>query len=273
MGIVNLTPDSFWEGSRHATASEAFQAMEAMLDAGAAMIDIGAASSRPGTLMPTPDEEWARLLPVLQPLRRHFPQAAISIDSFHSEIVRRAYDLIGPFTVNDISAGEDDEQMFACAGSLGLPLIAMHKRGRPDEMAGLTDYSDIVGELRQYFTQALERAQAAGIPELIIDPGFGFAKTVEQNYELLRGLSELRPPALHPWASPPRLLVGISRKSMIYKPLDLTPELALPATTALHLYALQQGADILRVHDVKEAVQALRLYQMLLFSSLSDGLS
>ena len=267
MGIVNLTPDSFWEGSRHATASEAFQTMERMLDAGAAMIDLGAASSRPGTLMPTMEEEWARLQPVLQPLRRHFPQAAISIDSFHSEIVRRAYDLIGPFTVNDISAGEDDAQMLTTAGALKLPFIAMHKRGRPDEMTGLTDYSDLAGELRQYFTQIQTQARAVGIPELIIDPGFGFAKTTAQNYELLGRLPELRPlpsPAAPTDAlSHPRLLVGISRKSMVYKPLGITPQEALPATTALHLYALQQGVDILRAHDVREAVQALKLYQIL----------
>ena len=191
----------------------------------------------------------------------------ISIDTFRSEIVRRAYDIIGEFIVNDISAGEDDPQMLKTVGELGLEYIAMHKRGTPDTMQQMCDYPrGVVSEVAEYFTTFAERAAAFGIKSYVIDPGFGFAKTIEQNYELFMGMPQLMSivkGSLSNNSSQHRLLVGISRKSMIYKPLGITPEESLTATAALNLQALMLGADILRVHDVKEAVECVKLYKML----------
>ena len=191
----------------------------------------------------------------------------ISIDTFRSEIVRRAYDIIGEFIVNDISAGEDDPYMLKTVGELGLEYIAMHKRGTPDTMQQMCDYpSGVVKEVAEYFISFAERAAEYGIKNYVVDPGFGFAKTVEQNYELFMGMPQLMSivkNSLSCNSSQHRLLVGISRKSMIYKPLGITPEDSLTATAALNLQALLLGADILRVHDVKEAVQCVKLYKML----------
>ncbi|MBQ2493074.1 MAG: dihydropteroate synthase [Bacteroidales bacterium] len=205
----------------------------------------------------------------------HLPQ--ISIDTFRSGIVRKAYEVLGPFIVNDISAGEDDPDMLSTVAELGLTYIAMHKRGTPDTMQTLTDYPDgVVAEVKRYFEAFAEKADRFGIKDWILDPGFGFAKTVEQNYELLEHLDELsnmatgnkacstdsQPAAINQRHT--QVLVGLSRKSMIYKPLGITPEESLPATCVLNYRALQKGASILRVHDVKEAVQTVTLYQRLL---------
>ena len=257
MGIINITPDSFYAESCYTNIKEVFTAIERMIDEGAGIIDIGAASSRPGAVQPTAAHEWERLSPVLKELRRHFPDTLISIDTMHSSIVANAFDHIGPLIVNDISAGEDDAEMFTVAARLELPLIAMHKRGTPLTMQQQTGYADVVTEVRSYFASVWERGREAGVPQLILDPGFGFAKTTEQNYALLAAL-----PALFDFPNVLRL-IGISRKSMIYTPLGITAQEALPATSALHLYALQQGVDILRVHDVAEAVRMVRLHVLL----------
>ena len=244
MGIVNITPDSFYAGSRYSTLKEVYAAIYQMIDDGAAFIDIGAASSRPGAIVCTVQQEWERLSPVLRALRPHFPDTLISIDTFYSKIVEWAYDLIGPFMINDISGGENDPNMFSVAARLKLPVIAMYNRGT-------------LQNIQYYFASTLERAKEAGIQQIILDPGFGFAKTTEQNYTLLTHLSTL----LNFPGVP--TLIGLSRKSMIYKPLGISPDEALPATSALHLYALQQGVDILRVHDVAQANQMIRIHALL----------
>ena len=250
MGIINVTPDSFYAKSRHITPVEVFTTIANMIEAGAAIIDIGAASSRPGAHPCTAQQEWERLSPVLKELRTHFPDTLFSIDTFYAIVVEQACDLIGPFIINDISAGEDDPRLFSVAARLQLPIIAMHKKETPPD-------ANLVAEVHNYFAAVLARAQEAGVPLIILDPGFGFAKDTPQNYTLLSHLSTLFdfPDVLR--------LIGISRKSMIYKPLCITPDEALSATTALHLYALQQGVDILRVHDVAEAMQAIQLYKFL----------
>ena len=257
MGIVNITPDSFYSESRYSTSKEVFITMDQMIREGAGIIDIGAVSSRPGALIPNIELEWERLSPILRELRRHFPDTLISIDTFRCKIVEQAYDLIGSFIVNDISAGEEETEMFSVVARLQLPLIAMHKRGMPQTMQRQTNYSDVVAEVRSYFASVLERAREAGVPQVILDPGFGFSKTTAQNYALLAAL-----PTLFDFPNVQRL-IGISRKSMIYKPLGISAHEALPATSALHLFALQQGVDILRVHDVAAAVEVVRLYTLL----------
>lgn len=257
MGIVNLTDDSYFRESRCNSASSAVGRIVRMLDEGADVIDIGACSTRPGSLPVGADEEWRRLEPVLSELARESLPAKISIDTYWSSVVRRTYDLIGDFIVNDISAGEDDPQMLETVGELHLKYVAMHKRGTPLNMQNMCDYEDVTAEVGEYFDSFAIKAEAAGIDEWILDPGFGFAKTVGQNYELLVNLSVLRRGY---GRFNPRILVGVSRKSMIWRMLEITPEEALPATQALHMAALINGADILRVHDVREAVQTVRLF-------------
>ncbi len=258
MGIVNLTDDSYIAGSRCTSVSSALELAERHVLEGADILDIGACSSRPGALPVGPAEEWRRLKPVLEALRGMFPAVTISIDTYWSEVVENVYGLIGNFIVNDISAGEDDFRMLETVGRLGLPYIAMHKRGNPGNMQSLTDYDDITGELIRYFRDFSRKAEASGIEDWIIDPGFGFAKTPDQGYELLRNLNRFRE---IPGAR--RILVGVSRKSMIYRTLGITPEESLPATQVLHLRALENGADMLRVHDVAEAFRTISLYRML----------
>lgn len=256
MGIVNLTDDSYFSPSRSTTSEDALTRISALLDEGADIIDIGACSTRPGADPVSMSEEWRRLAPVLKVLRNEYPDISISIDTFRSEIVSRAFDLIGPFMVNDISAGEDDPMMLQTVGSLGLEYVAMHKRGTPKTMSGLTDYQDIMSEIIRYFEDFSEKAYCFGIQDWILDPGFGFAKTVEQNYEILNNLDRFKPLGR-------RVLAGVSRKSMIYKYLGISPEESLPATQVLHLQALRKGADVLRVHDVAEARRTLSLYKIL----------
>ena len=263
MGVVNLTDDSYFAASRCVDVDQAVSRVGRLIDEGASIIDIGACSTRPGSQPVGASEEWRRLGPVLEEVSRTFPQARISVDTYWSEIVSRTYDLIGDFMVNDISAGEDDPLMLPVVGSLGLTYVAMHKRGTPQVMQSLTDYSDVVGDVLTYFKRFAEKALQLGINDWILDPGFGFAKTIEQNYEILTRLDEFR-------ALGRPLLVGVSRKSMIYKLLNISPEEALPATQVLHLRALQLGADILRVHDVAEAVRTVALYRLLCPLQLTD---
>ena len=256
MGIVNLTDDSYFSESRCVGADDALARVGRMLEEGATIIDIGACSTRPGAKQIGAQQEWERLQPVLKALREAYPEARISIDTYWSDVVLRAYELIGGFIVNDIPAGEDDPQMLPVVGRLGLPYIAMHKRGTPETMQTLTDYDDVTGEVLDFFRRFALKAEQNGIKDWTIDPGFGFAKTVEQNYQVLRDLDKLK-------AFGRPVLVGVSRKSMIYRLLDIKPEDALSATQVLHFKALQKGADILRVHDVAEAVQVVKLYRIL----------
>lgn len=243
MGIINLNDDSFYAPSRHNMA---------ILDSGADIIDLGAVSTRPGSKGVTPDEEWKRLEPVLKVID---PSVCISIDTYSSEVAERAADLLGRwYIVNDISAGEDDPDMLETVGRLGLGYVAMHKRGNPETMQTLCNYDDVTGEVVDYFKEFAVKAEKAGIKDWILDPGFGFAKNVGQNYTMMRELDRFCELGR-------KILVGISRKSFIYRPLGITPAESLPAVTAMHLVALLNGADILRVHDVAEARQAVELYR------------
>lgn len=338
MGIINVNEESFYSASRCCNLTAFCRQLESMVADGAGIIDIGACSTRPGSTPITVEQEWQLLKGPLE----HIASAGlagsgkmagvvgagehtgitgvgehtgitgvgenrlrVSIDTFRSEIVRRAYDIIGDFIVNDISAGEDDAQMLPTVGKLGLEYIAMHKRGTPSTMQQLCDYPrGVVREVAEYFLEFEKRAALYGIREYIVDPGFGFAKSVKQNYELFMGMPQLmnivsgkvesskvksgqinntssgscqkskfvgetqfnhtaKSSRCGTSSSSRRLLVGISRKSMIYKPLGITPESSLCATAALNLQALMLGADILRVHDVKEAVECVKLYKLL----------
>ena len=258
MGIVNLTDDSYFSASRCASPSQAVTLASRMIEEGATILDFGACSTRPGAEAVGAEEESRRLKPALEAVRKEFPDVRISVDTYWSDVVRKAYDAIGDFIVNDISSGEDDPQMLPLVGRLGLTYVAMHKRGTPQTMQSMTDYEDVTAAVTDYFSDFAERAEQAGVRDWILDPGFGFAKTLEQNYQLMRDLSSFK--AAFPSR---RLLVGVSRKSMVYRLLGITPEESLPATQVLHLHALQNGADILRVHDVEQAVQTVSLYRML----------
>lgn len=259
MGIINLTEDSFYAASR-VKAGEAVERAGAMLEEGADYLDIGACSSRPGCAQPSEEEEWLRMEGALTAIREAFPKTRLSVDTYRAGIVQRVFDAIGPFLVNDISAGQLDPEMLQTVGRLGLPYVAMHMKGTPETMQSLTSYADIVEDVKAYFEEFGKKADENGIRDWILDPGFGFAKTVEQNYELLGGMDRLK-------SAGRRILVGVSRKSMIYKPLGITPEEALAPTQIVHFIALEKGADILRVHDVAEAVRTNRLYSTIYTSS------
>ncbi|MHC1690179.1 MAG: dihydropteroate synthase [Bacteroidales bacterium] len=262
MGIINLTPDSFYEKSRCTTDEQFCRRYEQMLAEGVDIIDIGACSTRPGSKPVSPEEEWELLKPALKRVLRDYPASEISIDTFRSSIVELAFDFVGDFIVNDISAGEDDPGMLPMVAKLELPYIAMHKRGTPETMQTLCQYDNVTEDVRSYFLDFVKRANDLGINQLILDPGFGFAKTVEQNYELFCGLDRMKIETGKTRKYYP-VLVGISRKSMIYRYLGSTPDEVLHANSALHLQALLKGADILRVHDVKEAVEVLKLYEII----------
>lgn len=255
MGIVNLTDDSYYAPSRCPEVNSALKRIEKMISEGADIIDIGACSTRPGSLPVGAEEEWKRLKPVLEALRKEYPSAVVSIDTCWSSVVRKAYDLIGSFIVNDISAGEDDSSMLETVGRLGLTYAAMHKRGTPVTMQSLTDYDDVTEEVMSYFAAFSVKAHEAGIDDWIVDPGFGFAKTTDQNWQLARDLAGFKK-----FGRP--LLVGVSRKSMIYKKFSISPEESLPAVQVLHMHSLINGADILRVHDVAEAKRTTEIYRM-----------
>ena len=256
MTIVNVTPDSFYDGSRTFTEEEIEHHIARAIEEGADMLDVGGYSSRSNADDVAIDEEIARVGRAMKVIRRVCPEMVVSIDTFRAEVVRRIVTEWGDCIVNDISAGELDPEMITTVARLGLPYVAMHMRGTPTTMQSMTDYSDIVEEVRTYFVQKLSELRAAGIEDIVIDPGFGFAKTLEQNYQLMSGLHRLGD-----LGAP--MLVGISRKSMIYKLLDTTPAEALNGTTALHLEALRQGAKILRVHDTCEAVEVVKIYNQL----------
>lgn len=255
MGILNITPDSFYDGGFHLQETKWMNQVEKMLTEGAHFIDIGACSSKPGAQFVSETEEIQRLMPVLKGVLKHFPQALISIDTFRSEVAKQAISS-GAALINDISAGHLDHKMFETIAELKVPYIMMHLRGTSTNMMQLTEYEDVVKEVLLYFSERVSLARRYGIHDLIIDPGFGFAKNQEQNYEVFAKLE-----LFHTLELP--ILVGISRKSMIYKPLQSTPQDALNGTTVLNALALQKGAQLLRVHDVKEAIECIKIHQLI----------
>lgn len=254
MGILNVTPDSFADGGKYTDLDQAVQHAEKMVAEGAAIIDIGGYSSRPGAAEVSIQEELDRVIPVLEKLKG-FTDVFLSIDTFRSKVAAEAVPA-GANMVNDISAGEDDDAMLEKVARLGVPYIAMHKQGKPKTMQINPQYTDVVGEVFEYLQKKITQCKAAGIAEVIIDPGFGFGKTMQHNYALLKNLDELTRLNVP-------ILSGISRKSMLYKVLGNSPEEALNGTTFLHAFALQGGASILRVHDVKEAKECVKLFEML----------
>ncbi len=258
MGILNATPDSFYAGSRQQSEADVVKRIETIISEGGALIDVGGYSSRPDAADVSEADEWARLEPVLSRLQRDYPQVPVSVDTFRSAIARRAVEEYGVAMINDISGGSLDEGMYATIATLGVPYVLMHMRGTPRTMQQQTDYDDVVEAVMMYFASELRTLRRLGVVDVILDPGFGFAKTLDQNYTLMRALSEFEARFEEP------LLVGISRKSMIYRLLGGTPDDSLNGTTVLHTYALMHGANILRVHDVRAAVEAVRITRRLL---------
>lgn len=256
MGVINITPDSFYKGSRFTDEKSVLEVVLKMIQDGADIIDIGGYSSRPGADDVPYKEEETPVLKVVRAVNREFPDIAISIDTFRAEIAREAVEECGAGIINDISGGEADSNMFSYVERLGVPYILMHMKGIPANMQKNPVYDDIVADILRWFGERIYRLQSAGIKDIVIDPGFGFGKTIEHNFTLLNRLDELSIAGLP-------LLAGLSRKSMIWKTLQTTPEDALNGTVVLNTVALMKGCNILRVHDVKEAVQAIRLTQML----------
>lgn len=252
MGILNVTPDSFFAGSRKETEKEIDERIQTILAEGGDIIDLGGYSSRPDAHPVNENEEMERLTTALRLLNRHYPGAILSVDTFRSGIARRCVEEYGVAIVNDISGGGLDDNMFATIAGLQVPYILMHMRGTPQTMQKHTDYKDLVGEILLYFASRVRDLHLAGVNDIILDPGFGFSKTLDQNYLLMHHLKEFTLPGLP-------LLAGISRKSMIYKYLQTTPEESLNGTTVLNTIALLNGADILRVHDVRAAKEAVRI--------------
>lgn len=253
MGILNLTPDSFYSGSRYSESHFAVSRAEGMLQEGADILDIGAQSTRPGAPLLTVEEEWSRLEKALKEISAEFREAIISVDTFYAEIARRAVDC-GAHIINDVSGGSMDAKMFETIAALQVPYVLMHMRGTPDTMKSFAIYENVVQEVVLELSEKLRQLKQLDVRDIIVDPGFGFAKTIEQNFKLLHGLSHVNNMFEEP------LLVGLSRKSMIYKTLGISPEEALEGTVALNMIALQNGAGMLRVHDVKAAVHATQLH-------------
>lgn len=252
MGIVNVTPDSFFEGSRYQTEKSIAERTQQILTEGGRMIDVGAYSSRPDAEHISEEEEWRRLAFALRVIRETAPDAAISVDTFRSEIAKRAVGEFGVAMINDISGGEMDKLMFETIGKLRVPYVLMHMKGSPQTMQQNCNYDNLMQEILLYFSKKVEALRKLGVCDILLDPGFGFSKTMDQNYELMHHLSDFRIFDLP-------MLVGISRKSMIYKLLETTPENSINGTTVLNTLSILGGANILRVHDVKQAVECIRL--------------
>lgn len=255
MGILNITPNSFFDGGKYADENSILQQVEKMLVDGATFIDIGAYSSKPNAEFVSENEEISRLIPVIELILKIFPETLISVDTFRAIVAKKAIEN-GACIVNDISAGSLDENMMQTVAKLQVPYIMMHMKGNPQTMQSLAQYENIVKEMLFYFSEKVAQARSLGINDLIIDPGFGFAKTLEQNFEVMNKLELFQMLELP-------LLVGVSRKSMIYKTLETSAEFALNGTTVLNTIALQKGVKILRVHDVKEAMECVKLYNSL----------
>lgn len=255
MGILNVTPNSFYDGGKHKEINSIIHQVDKMLSEGADFIDIGAYSSKPSAEFVSEEEEIKRLVPIVKSLVETFPNIILSVDTFRAQVAKASVEN-GVAIVNDISAGLLDDKMLETVAQLKVPYIMMHMRGNPQTMQSLTQYDDIVKEMIFYFSERIQKARSFGISDIVIDPGFGFAKTLEQNYEVLHKMelfSMLELP----------LLAGVSRKSMIYKVLENSPQEALNGTSVLNTIALQKGAKILRVHDVKEAVECVKLVSKL----------
>ena len=256
MGILNLTPNSFFDGGKFDSENQILNQVQKMLSDGADFVDIGAYSSKPNAEFVSESEEIARILPTLKLILKQFPDIIVSIDTFRSEVARQCLEN-GAAVINDISGGSLDLKMMETVAKYGVPYIMMHMRGTPNTMQTMTNYDDIVKEMIFYFSEKIALARSFGVTDLIVDPGFGFAKTTTQNFEVLKKLE------LFDILDLP-LLAGFSRKSMIYKTLDTTAQNALNGTSVLNTIALSKGAKILRVHDVKEAVECVKLYKAML---------
>lgn len=251
MGILNVTPDSFYDGGRFSSDTIILNQVEKMLNEGATFIDVGGQTTKPTANLISAEEELKRVIPVVESILKKFPESILSIDTFYAKVAEESVKA-GAALINDVSAGNLDENMLPTIAKLQVPYIMMHMRGTPQTMQQLTQYDDLLKEVMFYFSEKINVARSLGINDLIVDPGFGFAKTVEQNFELFSKLELFQMLELP-------VLVGISRKSMIYKTLETTPENALNGTTVLNTLALIKGANILRVHDVKEAVECVKL--------------
>jgi dihydropteroate synthase len=259
MGILNLTPDSFYDGGLFNNTDLALAQTEKMLLEGATFIDVGGASSKPGAVEISIDEELARVLPIIEEIQKRFPEAIISIDTYRSVVAQQAV-ATGAAIVNDISSGSLDAKMLDTVGALGgVPYIAMHMQGKPQNMQDNPSYDNVLVAIRSFFAAKIDDAHKAGIHDVIIDPGFGFGKTLDHNYSLLKNLSSMQMDGIP-------MLIGLSRKSMIHKYLKIDVSDALNGTTVLNTIALKQGAQILRVHDVKEAQQAIHLIEKLTYA-------
>lgn len=253
MGIVNITPDSFYQNSRLKSIEESNQIISKMFQDGADIIDIGALSTRPGANILSLEEEWSRYEPVLDIILKNFSDKIFSIDTFHAEIARRAVRDYGISIINDITGGEFDSKMFETVAEYNVPYIMMHMVGLPENMQNNVNYKSLLADICLFFSKKVERLRLLGVSNVIIDPGFGFSKTIDQSYTLLNNLESFKIFELP-------ILVGLSRKTMIWKYLNLMPESALNGTTVLNTIALNKGANILRVHDVIEAKQSVELY-------------
>lgn len=253
MGIINTTPDSFYSNSRQADLKSILHTADQMLSDGAGILDIGGMSTRPGSSLVTEQEEITRVLPAIEQIKKYFPQSFLSIDTYRSKVATLAVEH-GADIVNDISAGSMDTHMLTTVATLNVPYVAMHMQGKPSTMQNHPEYRNVAVAVLQYCADKLNECRSAGIKDVIIDPGFGFGKTIEHNYSLLKNLhtfSILEAP----------ILAGMSRKSMLYKYLERTPEAALNATSVVNTLALEQGAHILRVHDVKEASEVVKIWR------------
>lgn len=255
MGILNVTPDSFYDGGKYQEEGALLKQAEAMLAEGAQIIDVGGMSSRPGSEVISVEEELERVLPAVRALRRRFPEVVISIDTVHSQVAAEAV-AAGASMVNDISAGRFDTDMYRVAAGLGVPYVLMHMQGAPKDMQRQPEYEDVVQEVLDFFIAEAGKLRQAGVTDIILDPGFGFGKTVAHNYQLLRNMHVFK-------ILDYPILAGLSRKSLISKVLGISPAGALNGTTALNMVALQQGAKILRVHDVRPAVETIKLWAQL----------
>jgi len=253
MGIINSTPDSFYEGSRQLNTDKALHKAEQMINEGATILDIGGQSTRPDSTLIEADEELRRVLPVIECIRKKFPEIFISIDTFYAKVAKNAMHA-GADIVNDISGGNMDENMLATVASLQVPFVCMHMKGTPQNMQHQANYTDVTKEVLFYFEERINACRNAGIKDIILDPGFGFSKNATHNFQLLKDFAVFK-------TLDKPLLLGISRKSFIYKTLGITANDALNGTTALHAIGLINGASILRVHDVKEAMQTIQLIQ------------
>ncbi len=252
MGVINLTPDSFYKGSRAIDIASVLEEAEKMIQAGADIIDLGGVSTRPGSKAPSPATEKERLLPALKAIRHHFPEILVSIDTYRAEVLSHCID-IGIDLVNDISAGQMDKGFLDVVAASGLPYILMHMKGTPETMQSQPGYDDIMLELLIFFSEKIHSLRSKGIVDIIIDPGIGFGKSIEDNFDLIR-----RMPSLRIFDCP--ILLGLSRKSFIYRTLECSAHDALNGTTAMHMLGLQNGADLIRVHDVRQAVECVELW-------------